>query len=82
MGGVRQLSLQVQMHSNSLFFSQASTQNLSQTASLRQTVDDKKRNIFCEKYFFIKILCKDIYCIVAPNANLSRRSSNESQAAT
>lgn len=61
-GGVRQLSLQVQMLPNSLVFSQASTRNLLGTASLRQMVDDKKRNIFCGQNFFIKILCKDLYC--------------------
>lgn len=63
------------MLSKSLVFSQASPHNLFGTASLRQMADDKERNIFCGKYFFIKILD-------APNANLSRRSSKETQAAT
>lgn len=62
MDGVKQLGLQAQMPSNSLVFSQASTHNLFGTASLTQMVDDKKRKIFCGKYFFIKILCKDLYC--------------------
>lgn len=63
------------MLSKSLVFSQASPHNSFGTASLRQMADDKERNIFCGKYFFIKVL-------VALNANLSRRSSKETQAAT
>lgn len=63
---------------SSLFYPQALTRNLLGATLLRLMVDDKKRNIFVGNISSLKSFA-EIF-IVALNANLSRRTSNDAQA--